>query len=1080
MKLHKHLCAVAGFTLLISGVVAIKAQSISGTILGTVRDSSGAVIQNSKISITNEATNVEHRAETGAEGEFVAPNLPPGVYTLAAEADGFARRVVKGVTLLATRSARVDVVLDPGAVTQVVEVQAGAPVVNTENATIGNIMQSENIVTLPVNGRTLDRLIRIAAGVTSDSASNPRVAGSAYWGGVQFNVDGITFNDMGNGGGAYSFGSGLATAPSIDAVSEFRIDSNNQKAEFEGSVAVSIVTKSGTNEFHGSLFEFNRNREFAAKNGRATGIAKPPFNRNEFGFTLGGPVRRDKTFFFGGYEGLRERSSVTRTLSVATQAMRSGDFTGLPELIDPLSGVPLAGNRIPEGRIDSRARTLISNVPLPNLPGTLNNYVVNIGNIYDINRWIGRADHRFSASDSLTVGVNYSKGDPYFVARSTPPNYGHGGNFGFLTGSANITYTHSFSPRTLNEFRLGGLYHGSIRQGQNTDFNPRELFPELYTGVPYGGLPTVNVSGYVTIGDYGGFDRAPQYITQYIDNLTLVRGRHTIKTGFDFANYRNSTPPFAGGFGSGLLLEASFGRFDFNGRYTNANRAGAQPSHAFADFLLGYPVSTARSTATSLSLFYQTRYSAYVQDDWQALPSLSLSFGVRYMVATTWRERDNALSNFDPVSGRLVIPSAQLPPQGQERLFNAYPISLDPDVQAYQSDRNNFAPRFGFAWRPPGIAKTVIRGGAGLYFNALPVFIGVRPLNFSNLPFQLSESFEAVAGATPSLTLARPFTGNASITANPAITGIERNLKNNESYQWNFTIEREVAGNLGVRASYVGNHTAHLYYNGRQLNNPQFQAPGNIQPRRPYQPWGSIAWITSGGDSSIHQLQLEAIQRLKHGLTFQLEYSWNRSLDNTPISGGPEDPYNNARDRGNSDQVRRHVFSAAYSYELPFGAGKRFANWSGAASRLISGWQLAGITYLRTGPPFSLTFSPTQAGWLAGRPDALRDGTLSRSERSEYRWFDPSAYAVPAPFTFGSSARNHLFVPGDIVFDVSVLKDTKIYERATLQFRAEFFNFPNHANLGGPATNISVPATVGRITSVGDPRQIQFGLKLLF
>jgi hypothetical protein len=1080
MTAKKRLHLVAGFTLLTFAFTGARAQSITGTVLGTVRDNSGAVIQKSIVSVTNEGTNVEYRAETGADGEFVAPNLPPGVYTVTANAEGFARRAVKGVTLLATRSVRVDVVLDPGAVTQVVEVQAGAPVVNTENATIGNVMQSDSIVTLPVNGRTLDRLIRIAAGVTTDSASNPRVAGSAYWGGVQFNVDGITFNDMGNGGGAYSFGSGLATAPSIDAVSEFRIDSNNQKAEFEGSVAVSIVTKSGTNQFHGSLFAFNRNRQFAAKNGRATGIPKPPFNRNEFGFTLGGPVLKDRTFFFGGYEGLRERSSVTRNLSVPTQAMRSGDFAGLPELIDPLSGTPFPANRIPDNRMDPRARTLIGNVPLPNLSGNLQNYVVNIGNIYDVNRWIGRLDHRFSSQDSLTLGLNYSKGDPYFVARSTPPNYGHGGNFGFLTGSANITHTHSFSPRILNELRLGGLYHGSIRQGQNTDFNPRELFPQLYGGVPYGGLPTVNVTGYVSIGDYGGFDRAPQYVLQYIDNFTMVRGRHTIKAGFDIANYRNSTPPFAGGLGSNLLLEASFGRFDFNGRYTNANRTGAQPSHAFADFLLGYPVSTARSTATSLSLFYQTRYSAYIQDDWQVHSSLSLSFGVRYMLATPWRERDNALSNFDPVTGTLVIPSSTLPPQAQQSLFERYPVTLAEGVQAYKSDRNNFAPRFGFAWRPPGIAKTVVRGGAGVYYNPLPVFIGVRPLNFSNLPFQLSESFEAVAGATPSLTLANPFTGNANITANPAITGIERNLKNSESYQWNFTVERELAANFGVRASYVGNHTAHLYYNGRQLNNPQYQAPGNIQPRRPYQPWGSIAWITSGGDSTIHQLQLEAIQRLTHGVTFQLEYSWNRSLDNTPISGGPEDPYNNARDRGNSDQVRRHIFTAAWTYELPFGTGKPFANWSGPVSRIVSGWQLAGITYLRTGQPFSLTFSPTQAGWLAGRPDALRDGSLPRSERSEYRWFDPSAYAVPAPFTFGNSARNHLFGPGDIVFDISVLKDTRLYENATLQFRAEFFNFPNHANLGGPSTNISVPSTVGRITSVGDPRQIQFGLKLLF
>ncbi|MGH9656959.1 MAG: TonB-dependent receptor domain-containing protein, partial [Bryobacteraceae bacterium] len=734
------------------------------------------------------------------------------------------------------------------------------------------------------------------------------------------------------------------------------------------------VTKSGSNALHGSAYEFNRNRVYAARNGRAA--IKPPLNRNDFGFTVGGPVRKDKTFFFGGYEGLRERSSVTRTLSVGTAAMRAGDFTGLPALIDPLSGLPFASNRIPEGRIDSRAKALIGFVPVNNQAGsgpagTLNNFVVNVPNIWNVNRWIARGDHQISPRDSLTAGFTYSKGDPYFVARSTPPNYGNGGDFGYLTGTAHISYTRHFTARTLNEFRLAGLYHGSIRQGQNTDFNPKQLFPDLYDGLPYGGLPYAAINSHVAIGDYGGFDRSPQYTLQYIDNLSMVRGRHTIKAGFDFANYRNSTPPFAGGFGSGLLNEASFGRFNFNGRYTNADRPGAQPAHAYADFLLGYPVSTARSTATSLSLFYQSRYSAYVQDDWQVRPNLSVSLGLRYMVHTTWRERDDALSNFDFDTGRLVVPSDKLPSLGIDRVFRALPIDLKAGAQAYQSDRNNFAPRIGFAYRPFGNATTVFRGGFGLFYNPLPFFLGVRALNFSNPPFQISETFEAAAGPAPTLTLARPFGGSGSLVANPSITVMERNLKNGESYQWNLSLEREVAKNLGLRASYVGNHTAHLPYNGRQFNNPQTQAPGNIQPRRPYQPWSTIGLIASGGDSTLHQLQLEAVQRLARGLTFQIEYSWNRSLDNTPISGGPEDPYNNARDRGNSDQIRRHIFTAAYSYELPFGKGKRFAASAGALDRIVSGWQVAGITYLRTGPPFSVGFTATQAGALSGRPDAL-------------------------------------------------------------------------------------------------------------
>lgn len=1037
------------------------------------------------MTVTNEATNFDYRAESGTTGDYVVPSLPPGTYTVACEMAGFKQNIIKGVSLLASRSQRVDLLLEPGAVAQSVEVQASAPVVNSENATIGNIMESRTITTLPLNGRTLDRLIGISAGVTTSSASNPRVAGSGYWGGVQFNVDGVTFNDFGNGGGAYSFASGLSTVPSVDAVAEFKIDSNNQKAEYEGSTSVTIVTKSGSNQWHGAAYAFNRNKEYAAKNGRATGLPKPPLNRNDFGATFGGRIVKDKTFFFAGYEGLRERSSTTRTASVATQAMRDGDFSGLPVIVDPLSRTPFANNRIPSTLVDPRAKTLVGYVPLPNGPGTgpagtLNNYISNVGNIYDVNRVMGRVDHRFSSKDSLFASINYSKGSPYFVSRTAVQAFGNGGDFGYLTKSGQLTHTHNFSARALNEARIAWFYHGSIRQGQNLDFDPLKLFPELYGGYSFGGLPTLNIASHQTIGDYGGFERSPQYTTQFVDNFTYIRGRHTIKTGIDFANYRNSTPPFSGGFGSGLLQEATFGRFDFDGRYTNSGTGAAAPAHAFADFLLGDPVRTYRSTPTSLSLFYQTRYSAYVQDDIQISSKLSLSVGMRYMVQTTWRERDNGVSNFDFATGKLVIPSATLPPQGQARLLNAYPIVLNPNDNVYDSDRNNFAPRLGFAFRPFSNSKTVLRGGAGVYHNPIAFFVGVRALNFSNPPYQLSETFEAAAGTTPSLTLAKPFVTGSTISANPAITVMERNLKNGDSYQWNLTLEREVVANLGLRASYVGNHTAHLPYNGRQFNFPQFFAPGQIQARRPYQPWASIALVSSGGDSTIHQLQLEAVKRYSSGLSFQVEYSWNRSLDNTPISGGPEDPYNNARDKGNSDQVRRHIFSAAYSYELPFGPGKRWMNVRGAAGKIVGGWQVAGITYLRTGQPFSVSFNTSLAGWQSGRADIIKNPTLSRSERNEYRWFDTTAFAVPREFTYGNSSRNILFAPGDILFDVSLLKDTRIAEKYNVQFRLESFNLPNHANLGGPGANISVPGSVGRITSVGDPRQIQLGLKFLF
>jgi len=1058
-------------------------QTVTGSIVGTVRDATGSPVQNAKVLIVNEGTNAEFQTNTNDSGDYTAPVLPSGNYTVKVEVNGFRPNVVRGLVVLANRSARQDLTLQVGQLQQTVEVVATAPVVNSENATIGNVMQSQQITTLPLNGRMLDRLIRISAGVTTDSASNPRVAGSSYWGGVQFNVDGAAFNDPGNGGGAYSYRHGMATLPSVDTVAEFKMDSNNQKAEYEGAASVTIVTKSGTNQIHGSLFEFNRNKAYTARNFFAP--TNPPFNRNEFGFTAGGPIIRDKTFFFGGYEGLRERSSNTYTLSVATAAERAGNFSGLRPIIDPLSGSAFPDNQIPANRIDPRAKALIDRVQLPNGPGTgaagtVNNLAVNVPNTFDINRYFLRIDHHFSSKDQISGNFNSSKGDPYFVAQAYPLGYGSWQNGGFDTKVYNLTWNRNFSATVLNEARFGYLYHGSMRLGMNTDFDPRSLFPDLSANLPLGGLPNVNINNHVAIGDYGGSERGKQFTRQIVDNLTFIRSKHTFKTGVNISNFRVSSPPAAFGLISNVAQNASFGRFDFTGRFTSGG-TNAAPEHSFADFLLGYPNATYRSSPSAVNLFYNTTYAAYIQDDYQVSPRFTLNFGVRYFLQTTWKERDQAQANLDLTTGKLVIPRSDLPPQAQSRLAAAYPIVTDPNYQIQSADTNNFAPRVGFAFRPFSDNKTVIRGGAGFYYNMLPVYIGFRQMGFSNPPFLLSETFESAAGNTPSLTLARPFPGAGALSPNPAITAVERQMKNSVSQQWNFTLEREIASNLGIRASYVGNKTSNLPFYNDLINVSREQVAGPLQPYRPYQPWSDINYLHYAGDSTLHQLQLEAIKRYSYGLNFQLEYSWNRSLDNTPITGGPQDPYNASADRGNSDQIRRHIFTAAYSYELPFGEGRALLSGvSGLAGKAIGGWGVSGVTYLRTGQPFSVSFTSSTQGWRSSRANVTNVGALSRDERSITRWFDASGYSIPAPFTYGNSARNLLFGPGDIVFDVSVLKETRITERINTQFRAEFFNLPNHANFGNPGANLSVPASLGRITSAGDPRQIQFGMKVLF
>ncbi|MCC6858906.1 MAG: carboxypeptidase regulatory-like domain-containing protein [Bryobacterales bacterium] len=1095
MRKRMHVYTACCLFLLLAS--AVMAQNVTGTIVGTVTDATGAVVTNSSITVIDEQTNIETKAAASATGEYVVANLPPGTYTVRAELSGFKPSVTRGVRLLANRSSRVDIILEPGAVTQTVEVQASAPVVNSESATIGNVLEANVITTIPLNGRTLDRLIRISAGVTSDSASNPRVAGSAYWGGIQFTVDGAMYNDTGNGGGAYSYRNGLATLPSVDAISEFKIDSNNQKAEFEASVAVTVVSKSGTNDLHGSALWFNRNKEFAARYYYTHApTPKPAYNRNEFGYTLGGPVYipgvyngKNKTFFFHSYEGLRERTAPNYLNSVATQAMRDGDFSGLPALVDPLNGMPFPNNRVPASRIDARSKALIDYVPLPNTAGegpagTLRNYRWTIGNISDINRYGVRVDHRFSEKDSIWVHLNHSKGYPYFVAVGYPSGYGNWTNGGYSTQSANLTWNHTLSPRTLNEFRFVYFRHASTRQGMNRDFNPLSLFPGLYP-VSFGGLPNMNITNHVAIGDYGGSDPGSELTPQFIDNVTLVRGRHTIKLGADIALHKVLSPPAVAGMGSGLANNSGLGRFDFNGRYTLGGPGTAQPAHAFGDFLLGYPVAAYRSTTSPNLLFTSPRYSFFIQDDWHVSSRLSLSFGLRYMYQSPWGERNDTLSNFDFSSGKLVIQSDKLPSQAQQRLVDAYGIVLASQagvpVEDLRADKNNFGPRFGFAYRPFGDAKTVVRGGAGVYYNFLPVFIGFRQRGFNNPPFLLAESFEAAAGYTPSISLASPFPGGGAISPNANVTAVEKDIRNSESYQWNLTVEREVRPNLGVRASYVGNHSTHLPWYNYSINLSRTQIPGAIQPNRPYQPWADILLLAGGGNSILHQLQLEAVQRYSSGLSFQAEYSWNRSLDDVPVVGGPQDPYNARADRGNSDQIRRHIFTFAGSYELPFGPGRKFLSAAHpVVKHLAGGWQFSSILYLRTGTPFSPSFTATQTGWRGGRPDRVKDIPLYPEEQTMGQWFNPAAFTTPALYTFGNAARNLLFTPGDIVIDGSILKDFAVYERLKVQFRAEFFNMPNHFNWGGPGSNISVPSTLGRISSGGEARVVQFGLKILF
>lgn len=1056
------------FTLCLFAATAL-AQSTTGTLVGTVTDATGSVVAGAKIQVINEGTQSSIEVVSGESGGYVVASLPPAAYQIRVSMPGFRTSEVLHVQLPVNATVRNDISLQPGDLSQTVDVSATVPVLNTENASVATVVDTHAVSTLPVNGRTIDRFILITPGNTSDSSSNPKLAGSLHWGGNFFTIDGIAVNDTGNGGASYSYQTNLTTLPSIDTIQEFKIEYNNVKAENEGSVAVSIITKSGTNDFHGSLFEFNRNATLTAKNFFATSQPRPAYVRNEFGASAGGPIIRNKTFFFGSYEGLRQRSATTNTWRYATPAMRNGDYNGVANITDPLTGSAFPNNTIPANRLDPRSQALLKYVPVPNLPGIGPNYVANVGNVIDVNRYSARIDHNLNTRHTIGGILTYSKGSPYFVYNGGPNEFGNFSDGGYITKSAAFNYNFLVTPTSINEFRVAYFSHASIRIGQNTDFNPQTLFPDLYGPLPIGGLPTMTFNNiYNNIGDSGGSARAPEITRQVTDNFSFIKGNHTFRTGIDIANSRIASNPAAG--------STQFGSFSFTGRFTG---------DSFADYLLGYPNTSTRGTPSLVNLLYYTRWGAYFQDDWRVSSRLTLNLGVRYSLQTQVQERDGSFANFDFSNGNYVIRTVdgQLPRLSIPRLLAAYPYVTSEangwGSDVLQSDKNNFAPRIGFAYRPTGGNKTVIRGGYGVFYNVIPVFIGLRQISWNNTPFQLSETFSASAGTVPTLTLANPFPGNGAISVNPNITAVNRKVTNTLVQQWNLTIEHEVMPNLGVRLSYIGNKAGHVPWYTYERNAPIVQGPGTLQSLRPNQPWGSISTLDTNGNSNTHQMQIEVTRRYRTGLYLQGSYAWTKSLDNVPIAGSLQNPYAAYLDKGNSEGIRQHVAYLSATYELPFGRGRKFLT-SGLGSALFGGWQVATITQLRSGTPFSVNFSPTQPAWIANRANVVSSDFYG-SNQSITNWFNPAAFAVPATYTYGNSARNMLFGPGQVLIDMSVLRDIAIKERAKLQFRAEAFNMPNHPSFSNPAANISNTAAVGRITTTSVPaRAIQFGLKLLF
>lgn len=1037
---------------------SVYCQETRGSILGSITDSAGASVPGATVTILNEKTGYTSTQAATAVGEYTFVNLDPGSYAVTVTAAGFKKSLVRNITLFVAQKARIDIKLDIGEVASSIEVQATMPVVQSEQASIGSVVDSKQISQMPLNGRSsLFGLMALAPGFTRASV-NPLMAGATWAGSVNMTVDGASNTDV---GGARI----LPIGPSLESISEFSVVSNGTSAEYgRGGAQIIVATRQGTNEFHGTLFAFNRNRVTAAKNFFATGLEKPAFNRNEYGGSFGGPIVKNKLFFFGTYEGLQMRSSATYLVAMPTAALKAGNFAGLPAIRDPFSnGAPFANNQIPTSRIHSTANELMRFTSEPNTAGTGaaglgNNFAVNVPSQEFNDRYTIRTDYELSSRDRISFRYFQVANGPYMQASNGTDKFGNWGGNGTGTKNAIASYTRILSPTLIAESRFGFQHANLYRQPQNSDYDPSKYIPNLISPIEgLGGLPTVTITGFRGFDDKpGSADRMRRY--EFFQNLTWSRTRHTVKAGFDFSrasafNLANTTP--------------FRGSFRFDGRYSG---------HAWSDFLLGASSLTGRASKNSLFEPVNNRWSAFIQDDWKVNQRLTVNIGLRYDFYGLFFNSMGDLSNFDPSLGKVVLLSGTPDP----RLMAQLPIVDGKELGLNQSnylnnDRNNFAPRIGIAYRPFGGTRFVIRAAYGIYYNdgGGYTFLGVP----SNPPFIVSETFEPAAGTVPSLTWDNPFPGVGTIPSSPRVASWARDRVTPYQQQWNFTLEGEVVRNTSLRVSYLGNLGLHLD-RINTLNEPRM-APGAVQPRRPYQPFGAINYQETSRNSILHAMQIGVIRRHSNGLSFQVEYQFNRALGENTFSAGPMDNTNYRLDRGNLDYVRRHVVTANYVYDLPFGKGRTFlAGSPRIVNKLVSGWQLSGITSIGTGEPFSVTFTSTTLGWTSNRADIV--GDPNAAERSIAQWFNPAAFATPAPFTFGNSSRNLLFGPGYFNCDAGLLKIAPVTERMTLEVRAEAFNLPNRANFGLPASDISVANTIGRITSAADARTFQFGARLRF
>ncbi len=1082
----------------------VAAQTTTGSIVGTVTDPSGAVVPGATVTVTNQGTGNSLVITTGDTGGFVATTLPIGQYSVTVEAAGFKKSVSSGITLNMQDRVRIDMVLNVGEVNETVEVVGAAPALQTDTSYLGQVIDNREIVDLPLNGRFFTRLAILTAGTapTAPGARDEKTGGFSSNGVRPYQnsylLDGIDNNSLSQD---LTNEASFVYGPSPDAIAEFKVQTNSMSAEFgrSGGAVLNVGIRSGTNEIHGSVFEFLRNDKLDAKNFfDSPDDPIPAFKMNQFGVAAGGPIVKNRTFVFGDWQGTRIRRGRTFRATVAPTAWRNGDFSGFNTILDPDTTVidgsqitrqPFPNNQIPSNRFDTAAKNLIAlGYPEPNQAGSVsssgvsNNLLTNPGEPDQTNQGDIRVDHNISDNDRIFGRFSMSQ-QQLTPPSSIPPPLGSAsfssGDWTNNTRSAVISETHIFSPQVINELRVGYTRLRTERLQFNSDENLSEKVG--IPGIPFvpgnGGLPRFGVSG---VSGFGSATYQPtrefQNVFHIIENVSIVSGRHTLKFGFeakpkvDFSILQPPTPR---------------GRLNFSGDLTRDSEDRSNTGLGFADFLLG-KVDNASLASFINPTFQQPGFFFYAQDDFKLSEKLTLNLGLRYDYVSMPTERHNAIGSFNIGTGELDLVKGRTDPV-PDNFFPEVPVNRNAPRQLVPQDRNNWAPRIGFAYKLT--PKTVIRSGYGIFYSSYEA----GPLSIPNpgnqVPFFLESSWTKVSFAVPNAIVNQLSNGlplNAfTEPSNPSLFALDPGFRNPYVQHWNFGIQQDLGWNTVWEVSYAGSAGKKLY-EFRNANQPSATADSNspTDDRRPRPFLGNDLTHWCGCNSSTyHSLQTKVEKRFSSGLSFLGAYTFGKSIDeqsNASLgfdnSVGPRNNFAMSDEKARSDYDITQRFVLSYTYELPFGREAK-----GAAKILLAGWSIVGVHQFNTGTPFTVHAREdfSNAGGDQ-RPDRIASVSLDPpGGRTREQWFNPAAFENPGVGLWGNSGRNIGSLPGIISIDFSVFKDFQVTETKKVQFRTEFFNLPNHPNFFSLSTDFD-GSNAGELEQAATSRQIQFALKFIF